>query len=138
MRVGIDIGFTGDPNIRQECKNLSSADEFEHAVDEAMQKEIILGRRAGPFDKPPFPFYRCSPIGTVPKNKRSDKRRMIHHLSWPRITFRHHQSHTSVNASITEFNVTLDAFDQALKAVAICGKNSLMAKIDIEAAYRYR
>ena len=136
MRVGMSIGFQGNRNVKQECKNLISADEFEQAVDEAMQKEIILGRRAGPYDSPPFLYYRCSPIGTVPKNKRSDKRRMIHHLSWPRNTYHQKYLHTSVNAGISEFDVTLDAFDQALKAVSACGTNSFMAKIDIEAAYR--
>jgi hypothetical protein len=130
IHAGVDIGFTGDRTLIQTCNNLPTAHEFEHAVDEAMIKEVQLGRRAGPFDKLPFAAYRCSPIGTVEK-KRSTKRRIIHHLSWPR-----HGLTLSVNATLNEFKVKLDAFDRAVRAVRACGVRCYISKIDIESAYR--
>lgn len=56
---------------------------------------------------------------------------MIHHLSWPR-----NSANASVNASIADFPVTLDAFDKAVKMVRELGSGCLMSKIDIESAYR--
>jgi hypothetical protein len=133
IQAGVDIGFTGDRTVVQECINLPTASEYEQAVDEAMIKEVQVGRRAGPFDKLPFAAYRCSPIGTVEK-KRSTKRRLIHHLSWPRHAGRH-AAH-SVNDSLTEFAVKLDAFERAIQAVRACGVGCYISKIDIESAYR--
>ena len=132
IRSGVDIGFTGDRTLVQECNNLPTAMEYALAVDEAMVKEVQLGRRAGPFDKLPFQAYRCSPIGTVEK-KRSTKRRLIHHLSWPR---HGRESRQSVNAALIEFDVKLDAFERAIHAVRHCGVGCYISKIDIESAYR--
>jgi hypothetical protein len=127
INTGVDIGFTGDRTMKQECQNLSSAFEHESAVDDAMAKECSLGRRVGPFDAPPFPYYRCSPIGTVEK-KRSTKRRIIHHLSWP--------NGESVNDSIHVFSIKLDAFDRAMFIIRRNGSGCFISKIDIESAYR--
>jgi hypothetical protein len=63
--------------------------------------------------------------------KGKSKPRVIHHLSWPRTT-----AQTSVNASIVDFDVKLDAFDKALRILKSIGKGCLMSKIDIESAYR--
>ena len=70
-----------------------------------------------------------NPLGVVFKKGKS-KPRVIHHLSWPRTTG------TSVNASIVDFDVKLDAFDKALHAVRELGSGCFMMKIDIESAYR--
>ena len=44
-------------------------------------KEVKLGRYAGPFDKPPFPYYMQSPVGLVPKDN-GKQFRLIFHLSY--------------------------------------------------------
>ena len=47
-----------------------------------INKEVTLGRVAGPFLSPLFPTLRVSPISVIPK-KTSNKFRMIHNLSFP-------------------------------------------------------
>ena len=51
-------------------------------VSAKLQKELSLGRMAGPFDSSPFDDFAISPIGLVPK-KTQGAFRMIHHLSYP-------------------------------------------------------
>ena len=36
-------------------------------VEAKLSKEIDAGRVAGPFQTPPFPKFRVSPLGVVPK-----------------------------------------------------------------------
>ena len=45
-------------------------------------------------------------------------------------------ANTSVNTSIVNFDVKLDAFDRAVKAVRELGSGCFLSKIDIESAYR--
>jgi len=93
--------------------------------------ETNNGRRKGPYKTTPFySFFYSNPLGVVFKKGKS-KPRVIHHLSWPRS-----RANASVNASITDFPVKLDAFDRALKIVRELGSGGLMSKIDIESAYR--
>ena len=46
-----------------------------------LMKEIEAGRVVGPFKAPPFPKFRTSPIGIVPK-KAPNEFRLIHQLSY--------------------------------------------------------
>ena len=110
--------------------NLQSAKDHGSAVDANIHDEVNIGRRKGPFTSVPFNYFFSNPLGVVFKKGKS-KPRVIHHLSWPRTA-----SKTSVNASITDFEVKLDAFDRAVKAMRILGRNCVMSKIDVESAYR--
>ena len=74
------MGFTGTVNCKVP-RNLKSALDNPEAVKNLISKEIDLGRIAGPFEKPPFDKFQCSPIGLVPK-KNCDFR-LIQHLSFP-------------------------------------------------------
>jgi hypothetical protein len=130
IRQGVDLGYRGERVGVAEGKNLLSASLNTSAIDKDMHKQQQLGRRVGPCDHPPaFPFFRVNPLGVVFKKGNTLKPRVVHHLSWPR-------NGNSVNKSITEFRVTLDAFDSALSALRACGRGACMGKIDIEAAYR--
>ena len=131
LRVGVDLGFYGSRNRLQIGPNLESAAEHPDAIDANIATELENGRRRGPFQEIPFPncFY-SNPLGVVFKKGKS-KPRVIHHLSWPRTAAK-----TSVNASILDFDVKLDAFDKALIAIRELGGGCLMSKIDIESAYR--
>lgn len=62
-------------------KNLKSAYIHLAVVQEKISKEIIEGRIAGPFSLPPFPDFRLSSLGIIPKKERGSFR-MIHHLSY--------------------------------------------------------
>ena len=85
--------------------------EHPEAIDKNIADELLIGRRKGPFTLTPFNNFYSNPLGVVFKKGKS-KPRVIHHLSWPRSI-----ENTSVNASITDFGVKLDAFDKALIAV---------------------
>ncbi|KAM3916024.1 uncharacterized protein RB166_015396 [Leptodactylus fuscus] len=84
---------------------------------------------AGPFPEPPLENLVVSPLGVVPK-KEPNKFRMIHHLSFP--------EGASVNDGIDPdlCSVVYASFDTALSWVRRCGRGALLAKTDIEAAFR--
>jgi hypothetical protein len=130
LRVGVDLGFHGDRTCTQVGPNLKSAAEHAAAINDSIKKELELGRRQGPYDAPPFSYFYSNPLGVVFK-KHKTKPRVIHHLSWPRTSAR-----SSVNNSITDFSIKLDAFDKALIYARSLGKSCFMFKIDIESAYR--
>ena len=67
FREGFDIGFRGEVNCDPSVKNLKSTNELKSAVSEALAKEVLDGRIAGPFPRPPFPAFQLNPIGIVPK-----------------------------------------------------------------------
>lgn len=94
-----------------------------------MFKEVALGRMFGPFSSPPFSNFRVSPLGVVPK-KESGKFRLIHHLSHPK--------GSSVNDGIPkdDASVSYVSFDRAVMLVRQAGPGALLAKSDIESAFR--
>ena len=78
----------------------------------SLDKEVSLGRVAGPFSTPPFPTFQVSPIGLVPK-KYSDKFRTIFHLSFPK------SGVTSINYSISkeDFSLNYITIDTAIEGI---------------------
>ena len=82
--------------------NLSSAPDI---IDKTLQKEISLGRIAGPFQEPPFRDLRCSGLGLVPKD--GDDWRLIFHLSGPALI------RSSVNDP-DEFTLHYHSIDDAI------------------------
>ena len=130
LRLGVNLGFYGDRDRLQIGPNLISAFQHEQAVDDNIQTELEKCRRKGPYTRIPFPYFFSNPLGVVFKKGKS-KPRIVHHLSWPRSV-----ANASVNASIMDFDVKLDAFDKAVQAVRELGKGCFMSKIDIESAYR--
>ena len=71
------------PRYSCDAPNLLSAIENPAIVDEKIAKELAAHRLAGPFSSPPFPDFRISPLGLVPK-KTEGEFRLIHHLSYPK------------------------------------------------------
>ena len=130
LRLGVDLGFFGNRNRIQIGPNLESASEHPQAIDSNIAIELENGRRKGPFTNIPFKSFYSNPLGVVFKKGKS-KPRIIHHLSWPRSIAK-----SSVNASIFDFDIKLDAFDKALVSIRELGENCLLSKIDIESAYR--
>ncbi|CAJ0934229.1 unnamed protein product [Ranitomeya imitator] len=121
--------WVGSRTKPQLSKNLKSARELPAILHEKLNKEIRAGRFQGPFDSPPFFNLRVSPLGIVPK-KESGKYRLIHHLSYPK--------GRSVNDGIPndDTTVTYIPFDRAVEMVRKAGPGALMAKSDIESAFR--
>lgn len=128
FKQGFKIQYQG-PRQQRFCKNLLSVQQHENIVAEKLQKEVSLGRIAGPFNFLPFSNLQCSPIGIVPK-KEINEFRLIHHLSYPD------------GASINDFipdelcSVSYTTVDDAIKQIKKMGKNCLLAKTDIASAFR--
>lgn len=95
---------------------------------QAVNKELILGRVAGPFVFSPLPNLRLSAVGMVPKKDGSF--RLIHHLSYP--------SGSSVNDFIDKSlcSVKYSSFDKALCMLANLGPGAQIARLDIKSAFR--
>ena len=83
----------------------------------------------GPFDAPPFPSFRTSPVGIIPK-KTPNEFRLIHHLSYPK--------GSSVNDFIPEesSSVQYATINDAIPILKKLGKGCFLAKTDIKSAFR--
>ncbi len=132
IEQGVRIGFTGDRARSRTCVNLGSAtkdDAVRAAISAIIAADVAAGKKAGPFDAPPFEFFSASPIGAVPKGL--DAWRAIHHLSFP-----YGKDSCSINAGIAREELTLGRFDDACDAVRALGANCFLVKLDVEAAYK--
>ena len=58
---GFSLYFQG-PNVSYTASNSLSALQHPEEVDAKLQKELSMGHVAGPYDKPPYKTFRCSPI----------------------------------------------------------------------------
>jgi hypothetical protein len=125
---GVDIGYRGARTLQVVSRNFVVGDAETKAVTDSMVEEAALHRIIGPFDRPPFPYFRCSPLKTVEKKGNPGKFRIIHHLSHP------HQR--SINSSTLDWPCHLVRFDQVVQMVRTLGVGCYMAKVDIKAAYR--
>ena len=132
LKDGFSVGFKlhyGGIRKGREAVNLKSALGNPTAVIEKLNKESKLGRVAGPFSVCPLPDLIVSPVGLVPKAQ-PGKFRLIQHLSFP--------PGESINDGIDReaCRVTYARFDDAVGLVCQVGKGALMAKADIESAFR--
>ena len=124
----ISLHFRGQCESK-EYSNHKSALTNPGTVNKKLQKEISLGRIAGPFNNPPFSPFLVSPIGLVPK-KEPNSFRLIHDLSFPK--------GQGINASIpTEFaSVKYETIDKVIQLISQFGQGSLISEADIESAFR--
>ena len=128
LKSGFDIGYRG-PDISVLCRNLKSAYDNPKAVGSYLDKEMSRGRICGPFPDPPYPVFRCNPIGIVPK-KASGKFRTIVKLSAPK--------GISVNDFISkeDFSLSYVTIDKAIDFILELGKGCFLSKVDIVDAFR--
>lgn len=131
IQHGFSSGFVSSRVVlRSSVRNMKSADEHPEVIDEYLANEVAKGRVAGPFAAPPFPILQCSPFGVIPKKGQPGKWRLILDLSSPD---RH-----SVNGGIPKapFSLQYISVDDAIKILMVLGPGALMAKFDVESAYR--
>lgn len=128
FRYGFRIHFVGE-RFAFESPNLKSAVDQPDITSAKLRKECDAGRIVGPFTTPPFPNFRCSPLGIVPKKDPSEFR-LIHHLSYPK--------GSSVNDFIPDYCSTVKyaSVGDATKLVKRLGKGCFMAKTDVKSAFR--
>ena len=127
---GVSIGYDGPRKFR-EHDNWPSAYKYKDAVTASIEKDVSMGRKAGPFDHPPFTNFVGSPMGAFQKKKRSDKYRIIHDLSWP-------PGH-SVNDFIPaeDFHLQYISVDTVTDHIKRCGPGTLLAKLDLADAFKH-
>lgn len=124
---GFKLQYQG-PRIPMRSRNSNSVSEHPQIVLEKIKKEVDLGRVAGPFDYPPFPTFRISPIFLA--TKKNGDFRLIHNLSYP------------ANNSVNDFtdrqycSVRYSSIDDAVEMVKRIGIGGKLAKADIKSAFR--
>lgn len=128
FKFGFEIPFQGTRQFRF-SENLSSLKGNEFVLWQTINKELELGRVAGPFASIPFPNLQVSPLGLVPKHNPGEFR-LIHHLSYP--------EGLSINAHIPRdlCTVQYQTIDTAIAAIKNIGVGALLAKTDLESAYK--
>lgn len=130
IREGVPVGYEG-PRIGRVCKNWPSVQQFYPAVLANIENDLSKGRKAGPFSAPPFDTFVGSPMGAFEKRSSPGKYRIIHDLSWP-------PGH-SVNDGISQLDCTVQyiTVDDAVRRVKKYGPGTLMAKLDLEDAFKH-
>ena len=125
---GFSLDYVG-PRAPSTCNNLRSATQNPAAVNEKLEKELHLGRIAGPFDASPLPSLHISPLGLIPK-KTPGEFRLIHHLSFP--YGNPANSHIPKAAS----SVHYASIDDAIRLIRRTGRGCALAKTDVKNAFR--
>ena len=128
FRCGFRVHFVGEQRV-YESSNLKSALEQLDVAGAKLHKECEAGRIVGLFTTSPFPQFRTSPLGIVPKKDPSEFR-LIHHLSYPK--------GSSVNDFIPDYcsTVRYASLGNASQSIKTLGCGCFMAKTDIKSAFR--
>ena len=133
LREGFDTEIENAPQNSYECRNLLSARSDPECVRDLIHKELEKGYIRGPFDYPPFPLYRVSPLG-VATGKYSGKKRLIVDLSSP------HDDpvNPSLNDLIDKDKCSLKyvKIDDAIEIIKKLGKGAWLCKADITDAFK--
>ena len=125
---GFRLMYEG-PSTSTFAKNHPSVMSQLDTTYKTLATEVHLNRIAGPFQSPPFADFHISPLGLIPKREPGEYR-LIHDLSHP------------TGSSINEFidsehtSVQYETIDHIVQCIAQHGRGALIAKADIESAFR--
>ena len=129
---GFHIGFDyGRYTCRPATSNMGSASKNGEVVQAYLDKEVALGRIVGPIHPSSVPCgTQVSPIGVIPKSNQQGKWRLIVDLSSP--------GGRSVNGGIEPELCSLHylRLDEVVQQISKAGQGALLAKMDIDSAYR--
>ena len=127
---GFRLGFFPTQPLKPAKKNKPLAAQHASVINEHLANEVSRGRVAAPFDSPPLPNLQVSSFGIIPKRGQPGKWRLIVDLSSP--------EGSNVNDGINpdEFILHYITVDQIISLVSQFGRGGLVAKFDIESAYR--
>ena len=127
-RHGVPLGYNG-PRSPRECPNWPSIERFSSEISRIINNDVKLGRKAGPFQHPPFNTFVGSPMGAF--SKRSGKMRLIHDLSWP--------PGESVNDHISpeDYSLHYMSMDDLVQRITSYGPGTLLSKLDIADAFKH-
>ena len=127
---GFRIGFDYENcSWRGAQSNMLSARQNTQVIDEYLRVEREKGRVVGPAD-PEQCRIQVNRFGVIPKSHQPGKWRLIVDLSYP--------EGASVNDGIDPALCSLSytSVDWAVKLIVAAGRGSLLAKLDLESAYR--
>ena len=127
---GFHIGMDPGHRCISSHDNMHSAKINSQPVDDYLATELAAGRIVGPFEPHDLPTAQVSRFGVIPKANQPGKWRLILDLSSPR-------GH-SVNDGIPPelCSLTYASVDQAVEKIVGLGRDALLAKVDVEHAYR--
>jgi len=130
FREGFRIGFQRGTDLRSAKRNMPSTRLHPDVITRYITEEVGKGRMIGPLLPSSEPLLHVSRFGLIPKGHGTGKFRLITDLSFPH--------GASVNEGIDTDLVSLSymSVDRVAEVVETLGKGSLLAKMDIEAAYR--
>ena len=129
---GFRIGFRHGSQLKPAHRNLKSAYDQPQVISDYLKREVQLGRlQVVPTSKGPAPpLLQVSRFGAIPKKHKPNKWRLIVDLSLPQ--------GQSVNDAIPAdlCSVSYTTVDDAVSMMQKPGDSCLMAKVDIQEAYR--
>ena len=127
---GFRIGFSHPRQYTLCSSNHPSANEHPLVISIALQNEVTKGRLKGPFNPREYLYIQVSSLSAVPKKQSTDKWRLILDLSHPK--------GSSVNDGIDHNFCSLSYIkvEDVVRQIIQLGKGRLLAKIDIESAFR--
>ena len=130
LRDGFHLGFNYSTSLKSATGNMASALLNPQVIDNYLQSEVQSGRVAGPFSQPPLPVLHVSRFGVIPKRHQPGKWRLILDLSSP--------AGHSVNDGIAgeDYSLQYMKVDDIIAGIMRLGRGSLMAKFDVQNAYR--
>ena len=131
IQSGFRIGFSHTQvDLKSAKKNLRSTEDHPEVVERYLQKEVAEQRVAGPFTKGYIQTTHVSRFGVIPKSHQANKWRLIVDLSSPK--------GSSINDGIPRdlCSMTYITTDEAIRKILTLGPGALLAKIDIQSAFR--
>ena len=129
FKTGFSINFQGEESPLSSNNSVSVSSNTE-VVHQKVQSELKLGRFAGPFNKPPYENFKCSPLALREK-KESGKYRILHNLSFP-----YDERFVNTNIPRDEATVQYASLKDSIKIIQNVSHPAYMAKSDISEAFR--
>ena len=127
---GFRIGYQLTSPLHSAKRNLEGAYLHPKVVEEYLQAEVDHGRLAGPYSPSLLPQVHINRFGVIPKRHQPGKWRLIVDLSYPK----GHSVNDGILRSLCELHYI--TIDDAIQKIVQMGQGSLLAKIDIQSAFR--
>ena len=129
IQEGFRVGFDRRSPLRSSGGNMPSAQKQAAVVEEYLGMECAEGRMVGPLDPNGWPCIHVNSFGVIPKSSPG---------RWRLITNLLALLHGSVNDGISKELSSLSyiSVDWVAEQVVRLGKGTLLAKLDIQSAYR--
>ena len=131
MTNGFRVGFWyATCSCTRAKSNMNLAVSNPMVVEDYLTKEMEWGQVIGPLELDALPKAHVSHFGVIPKSHRPGEWRLIVDLS--------HPVGVSINDGIESELCTVKymSVDEAVKRIRTHGQGTLMAKLDVESAYR--